>query len=224
MGSDHYPIWIEVKAKATEQKKRMTSAVDWDLFRSCFEACDKNTPFLEKLSSASAEATRNIEVDKHLLHLWDTRAVLHQVYIQMGKQHVDLLKVRNKTAQVRRYAKELDREQWRDHCNSFDERTRTRKLWSTSKGMSGRRKMCNTVRNVMLALRVRSECTFVPQLDLPPDAKIYQRMVPTSDADIESAFNMQELIMALHSVNAKSAPGKDGFTWQLLRNLSEPGK
>ncbi|KAH7945662.1 hypothetical protein HPB49_013635 [Dermacentor silvarum] len=29
MGSDHYPIWIEVEAKATGQKKRMTSAVDW---------------------------------------------------------------------------------------------------------------------------------------------------------------------------------------------------
>ncbi|KAH7931748.1 hypothetical protein HPB49_025770 [Dermacentor silvarum] len=41
MGSDHYPIWIEVEAKDTGQKKRMTSAVDWDLFRSCFEACDK---------------------------------------------------------------------------------------------------------------------------------------------------------------------------------------
>ncbi|KAH7945661.1 hypothetical protein HPB49_013634 [Dermacentor silvarum] len=66
--------------------------------------------------------------------------------------------------------------------------------------------------------------TFFPQPDLPPDAKIYQRMVPTSDADIESAFTMQELIMALDSVNAKSAPGKDGITWQLLRNLSEPGK
>ncbi|KAH7954337.1 hypothetical protein HPB49_017705 [Dermacentor silvarum] len=88
MGSDHYPIWIEVEAKATRQKKRVTSAVDWDLFRSCFEACDTNTAFLEKLSSAAREATRDIEVDehlptpdKHLLHLWHTRAMLHQVYI-----------------------------------------------------------------------------------------------------------------------------------------------
>ncbi|KAH7967120.1 hypothetical protein HPB49_022904 [Dermacentor silvarum] len=237
MGSDHYPIWIEVEAKATGQKKRMTSAVDWDLFRSCFEASDKNTPFLEKLSSAARKATRNIEVnehlptpDKHLLHLWDTRAMLHQVYIQNGKQHVDLLKVR-KTAQARRYAKELDRERWCDHCASFDDRTGTRKLWSTFKGMSGKRKKCNIVRNVMLAtgcspseFELKAAHTFFPQPDLPPDAKIYQRMVPTSEADIESAFTMQELIMALDSVNAKSSPGKDGITRQLLRNLSERGK
>ncbi|KAH7945849.1 hypothetical protein HPB49_016521 [Dermacentor silvarum] len=154
MGSDHYPIWIEVEAKATGQKKRMTSAVDCDLFRSCFEASEKNAPFLEKLSSAAPKATRNIEVnehlptpDKHPLHLWDTRAMLHQVYIQNGKQQVDL----HKTAKARRYAKELDRERWCDHCASFDERTGTRKLWSTFKGMSGKRKKCNTVTNVMLA-------------------------------------------------------------------------
>ncbi|KAH7964991.1 hypothetical protein HPB49_002756 [Dermacentor silvarum] len=106
--------------------------------------------------------------------------MLHQVYIQNGKQDVDLLKVRNKTAQARRYAKELDRERWCDHCALFDERTGTRKLWSTFKGMSGKRKKCNTIKNVMLAtgclpseFEAKAAHTFFPQPDLPPDAKIY---------------------------------------------------
>ncbi|KAH7940629.1 hypothetical protein HPB49_002660 [Dermacentor silvarum] len=157
--------------------------------------------------------------------------MLHQVYMQNGKQHVDLLKVRDKTAQARRYAKAFDRELWCDHHASFDERTGTWKLWSTFNGMYGKRKKCNTVRNVMLAtgcspseFEAKAAHTFFPQPDLPPDAKIYQRMVPTSDADIKSAFTMQEVIMALDSVNAKIALDKDGITWQLLRNLSEQGK
>lgn len=35
---------------------------------------------------------------------------------------------------------------------------------------------------------------------------------------------MQELFLALDSVNERSAPGKDGITWRMLRNLDEPEK
>lgn len=238
MGSDHYPIWIELEVRATGRKKRMTAAVDWDRFRSGFDAYDENVPFLQKLSRAAREATREIEVDehlptpdKHLLNLWDTRSQLHRVYLDRGKRHVDLVKVRNKTAQARRYAKMLSRERWHNHCASFNERTGGRKLWQTYKAMSGNRKTGNTVKNVRLAtgdsasdFEKKAAETLFPQPSVPPDPRIYQRTAPTSDKDVESPFTMQELVMALESVNAKSAPGKDGITWQMLRNLNEHGK
>ncbi|KAH9365702.1 hypothetical protein HPB48_004605 [Haemaphysalis longicornis] len=92
----------------------MTTAVNWDTFRSGFDACNENVPVS---SEASSEATREIEVaeqiptpDKHLLYLWDTRSQLHRVYLDGGKWHVNLVKVRNKIAQAHRYGKMLSQE------------------------------------------------------------------------------------------------------------------
>ncbi|KAG0438262.1 hypothetical protein HPB47_017091 [Ixodes persulcatus] len=46
------------------------------------------------------------------------------------------------------------------------------------------------------------------------------RMRRSSGCD--APFTMQELTLALDSINECSAPGKDGITWRMLRNLNEP--
>lgn len=39
-----------------------------------------------------------------------------------------------------------------------------------------------------------------------------------------SPFTLQELTLAPESVNFSSAPGKDGITWSMLRNLDDEGR
>lgn len=70
---------------------------------------------------------------------------LHQAYLAGGRRYKDLLKVRDKTAQARRYVKQLARERWLDHCTSFGERTGLRKLWQVLRAANGERKHGNLV-------------------------------------------------------------------------------
>lgn len=197
-----------------------------------------NMPFHVKILRAAEDSTRHISVngilptpDQHLLNLWNTRQQLHHAYLADGRRYADLLKVLDKTAQARRYAKQLARERWLDHCASFGERTGLRELWQTFRAINGERKHGNPVQAILLREGITSvefedlaASTFFLQPRTPPVPHIYQKRTPACDDGVESPFTLQELLHALQSVNERSAPGKDRIAWQMLRNLDHTGK
>ncbi|KAG0443379.1 hypothetical protein HPB47_014985 [Ixodes persulcatus] len=155
---------------------------------------------------------------------------LHQAYLWNGKLHSDLIRVRGKTAQAKRYAKRLSRSRWFEHCASFDERTGLKKLWYTQGALWGKTKTPNIKRNIQLAAKLTAEQLeeeaanyFFPQLGLDTSGNLYAPK-EAGNSGPDAPFSMQELFLALDSVNERSAPGKDGITWRMLRNLVEPEK
>ncbi|CAN7940760.1 unnamed protein product, partial [Ixodes pacificus] len=164
-------------------------------------------------------ATRHLDVgegdpvpDKHLTNLWEARARLHKIYVTNGKRFKDLVRLRNKTAQARRYAKRLAQSRWFDHCATFDERTGTRKLWYTNRSLIGKTKTPNTARNIQLATDQTSEQfeetaakAFFPQPAIHPDPSLYE-LQTLGDSECDAPFTMQELTLALDSINECSVP------------------
>lgn len=165
LGSDHYPIWIELTPSGRKRDlRRRTRAVDWDKFRTMLRQYEDNRPVSEVLQKAAALSTRTLEIDpelptpdKHLVNLWDARKRLQNIFIRNGKRHKDLIRLRRKTAEARRYAKHLARDRWQDHCASFGEKTGAGRLWHTFRTMCGKSKARNTGPNIRLKLGMDPE-------------------------------------------------------------------
>lgn len=124
------------------------------------------------------------------------------------------------------------RNRWIYHCSSFNERTGFRKLWNTFKAITGKTKETAVRERLLLVTNLTEQefydeaaRTFFPQPQDPPAPGIYAKESVPNDCGMKSLFNMQGLILAaLDQVTTKSAPGKDGVTWNILRNLPDEGK
>ncbi|XP_077554114.1 uncharacterized protein LOC144168983 [Haemaphysalis longicornis] len=169
--------------------------------------------------------------DKHLVNLWNTREQLCIQYLNNGRLFKDLLRVRKKAAEARRYAKRLARSRWLDHCASFSEKTGSTKLWHTFRTLIGKAKAAHTGRNICLATSLsaaefeeEAARTFFPQPSIPPAPTTYQWQPPENDVAQNAPFTPQEMAIALGAINVRSAPGKDGITWRMLQNLDEDAK
>lgn len=242
LGSDHYPIWIELTPNGRKRDlRRRTRSVDWDKFRTLLRQYEDNRPVSEVLQKAVGLATRTLVIDpelptpdKHLANLWAARKRLQSIFVRNGKRHADLIRLRRKTAEARRYAKHLARDRWQDHCASFGEKTGARRLWQTFRSMCGKSKSKNTGPNLRLKLDMDPAAyeqslatTLFPEATYDSDEgeeSIYDPLPVVSEEGSDSLFTIAELAAALESVNARSAPGKDGITWVMLRNLDEQQK
>ncbi|KAG0411652.1 hypothetical protein HPB47_011219, partial [Ixodes persulcatus] len=204
--SDHFP------------RRKKVTYVDWEKYREFIQESEEAS-FHVKILQASALATRSIELDaetpapdKHLLNLWTTREQLHDQYVQRDKTHTDLVRVRHKTAQIRRHSRHLE--------------TGLRKLWGTYQALSDKKKTQGVVETVLLTqgmshLEFEEEAanTFFPQPARTPPASIYEPEPVNETNELETPFTPAELHTALEQVRVQSAPGKDGVTWTMLWNL-----
>lgn len=142
----------------TDERTRPSQVIDWDAFKFAVEVCEATLPIVEKLRRAVKDSTREIEVlesdpvpEKHLFNPWETRQQLHDHYLWDINRFKDLLKVQNKTAQARRYVRRLTRSWCFGHCESFDEKTGTGKLYGTYRALIGKTRTANTTRNILIA-------------------------------------------------------------------------
>ncbi|KAH9377896.1 hypothetical protein HPB48_013214 [Haemaphysalis longicornis] len=149
-GSDHYPIWVSLK-HGLKKRKRKVRCTNWDLFRQHLADPSSNSSeisaLVEAMQQAMILATQEIDLpeklltpDKHMLNLWETRDQLHAQYLANGRRYKDRLKVRQKTAQIRRHAKMVARDRWQTHCASFSNKTGLHTLWNTFKALQGKTK------------------------------------------------------------------------------------
>lgn len=229
--SDHFPVWLELQGRVAERRKKVTY-VDWEKYCEFIQESEEAS-FHVKILQASVLATRSIELDaetpapdKHLLNLWTTREQQHDQYVTRGKTHTDLVRVRHKTAQIRRHSRHLGRQRWEEHCASFAKETGLRKLWGTYQALSDKKKTQGVVETVLLTQGMSHEefeeeaaNTFFPQPARTPPASIYEPEPVNETNELETPFTPAELHTALEQVRGQSAPGKDGVTWTMLRNL-----
>lgn len=147
---------------------------------------------------------------KHLFNLWEMRRQLHDHYLRNGRWFKDFLKLRNRTAQARHYARRLSRLRWFSHCESFNK--------------TGARKLYGTYRVMMRPMQLAASCSRVifPRGTLrgrrPAHSSYnlshFQTQTCTCCAGLKmtkyrtSPLTLQELTLALQSVNVGSAPGR----------------
>nr|XP_054918999.1 uncharacterized protein LOC129380865 [Dermacentor andersoni] len=231
MGSDHYPIWIELNS-TLRKRRRTTQTVNWQKFREALDGRLEELPVEHLLRRAKEQATTTTLVttdvptpDTHLLNLWESRKQAEQEYILSKKDYKKLLTLRKRTAEARRYAKQLTREKWLDFCSTLSHRSGTGRLWRTFRAMNGQKKTRNNIENILIRtgqtvdeLEHDAAYTFFPQpVHLPP-YDIYTPLPSENSDGINAPFSLFELELALSQVKRNSAPGKDGISWSMLRN------
>lgn len=235
VGSDHLPIILRLSRFSTGAKKRVHKRVKWDKFREALDGAPIEGSFTERLQAALKEATQDIKLregdptpDSYLLNLWASRLEALEKYKKEGKTPALRAKLNLATARARRYSNQLAKQQWQDHCDTFDGRSGLDKVWRTLQSMEGRKKSKTAAQNIALALRVSEDQVaadagelFFPQPATPTPAETYNRVERVDGESASAPFTMGELISALRQCRTRSTPGPDGITYALLRNLPD---
>lgn len=239
-GSDHYPIWFGLKRAQLRQGTRRITTTNWEAFRSC-SICPTKAHDITSLGNEIQRAYQTSSQcstvdedcpcpDRHLLNLWDTYYILVNRYKCNGRRFRDLKRARLKHKEIKRYEKELSFLRWTEYCDSFNKDTSTKKLWHTFRSLNGKKKTGNCIAKIALNIGCSIETieqeaayNFFPNASLTPPPP-HPRVTVTDEDNEESLFTMAEMETALHQVNKRSAPGKDGITWTMLQNLNEQNK
>lgn len=163
MGSDHYPVEIEIpSAKNTTHAKRTDKITYWDDFRSALEELEAPADLpqlMRDIQTAKEEATFEVQVredapkpDMHLLNLWQSRLEALQNFRSGGKTP-KLRRVLNAaTKKAKDYSTQLGLERWRNLCDGFNENMQAPQVWNVLRGMQGNRKTRTAAQNVALHL------------------------------------------------------------------------
>lgn len=229
MGSDHLPIYLKLGIR-TSPRRRVT-LTKWDNYRTAMSR-HSDIPFTERIQRALKEARTEYQVkedtpqpDLHLTNLWDNRLAALQHY-RVRRSLTNKIRLNQATAEAKKYTIELCRTTWRGLCDSFNYGTGYYKVWHAYKGLSGKTKTRNTGSNLALRLKISEERLadeagehFFPQQPNPPPTETYTRQPILHEQPADAPFTLAELVDALSSANAKSAPGLDKITVTALRNL-----
>ncbi|KAH7945779.1 hypothetical protein HPB49_015462 [Dermacentor silvarum] len=237
-GSDHFPIRIQLTALSRAKARSLVPVIQWDAFRAALEDLSRERPLFDRLQEARRAATRTLQLtdstpvpEQHLLNLWAARQEAQDIYLTRGKTMPDRIRLNRATADSTEYANRLARENWQRHCESFDSHTGAGRVWCTFRGLSQRTRLRTAGEDLALSLRITAQevadiagTAFFPMNPPPsydPSNITLNPSPPAMDDGMNSPFTKAELRAALLSTNTSSAPGPDGITYALLRNLPD---
>ncbi|KAG0440128.1 hypothetical protein HPB47_016393 [Ixodes persulcatus] len=170
------------------------------------------------LQAAVKEATQDTKVkegdptpDSHLLNLLASRIEAMERYENEGKPPALRANLNLATASAKRYANQLARQQWQDHCYLFNGRTGLNKIWRTFQAIQDRKKSRTAAQNITLALRVSEDQVvgkagqlFFPQPVKPTPQETYKRQEYAQGDPASASFTMLELILSLRRCKTNS--------------------
>lgn len=234
-GSDHTPIHIHLSHHLVKKQRRMTKVINWTELRTSttLEGATADSIMLELkqvVHKHTTEQTVNQDQpnpDLHLIRLWDQRK---QAELQARSfPHNEQLQweVNRLAAEAKKYETQLSGQRWRDWCESFGSSTSSKKLWRTYHAMETNKVATPRPCNIQLAMGLSNEdfarhaaMAFFPQHDSP--ATTCPASYAVDDCGITSPITKAELIAAIEATKKKSAPGHDGITYEVFKNLEGP--
>ncbi|KAG0422028.1 hypothetical protein HPB47_002120 [Ixodes persulcatus] len=239
LGSDHYVLKTTIRAGPRKPRGRKCKITEWNKFRELlgeYETEDVTNigEWMECLLATAERTTKVIPeeadvaaADSRLLHLWEAKASLQE---RQRTQRINR-SLRRRIAQLSRtietYADQVTRQQWQDTCDGFDGQPNVPKTWNILRYLldpdgcktAQRSKMCEIIRSHKgdeddLVEKIRKRYIG----DNPPRTPTTYGGADNEvlDADI-SEFEVAE---TLRDLKTKSAPGPEGVTNKMLRNLS----
>ncbi|KAG0424050.1 hypothetical protein HPB47_000195 [Ixodes persulcatus] len=239
LGSDHYVLKTTIRAGPGKPRGRKCKITEWNKFRELLGEYETEdiTNIGEWMECLLATAERTTKVipeeadvaaaDSRLLDLWEAKASLQE----RQRTQRNNRSLRRRIAQLNRtietYADQVTRQQWQDTCDGFDGQPNVPKTWNILRHLldpdgcktAQRSKMCEIIRS-----HKGDEDDLVEEIrkryigDNPPRTPTTYGGADNEvlDADI-SEFEVAE---TLRDLKTKSAPGPDGVTNKMLRNLS----
>lgn len=238
LGSDHLIIRITTTAGPTKRKGRKCAVTDWDKFRHFFEGHKSNEiqdigTWTECVKAAAKRATKIIPeeanlttADSRLLHLWEAK---HQLELRLHTQRKNR-SLRRRIAQLSRtieaHANQVTLQQWQDTCDSFDRQPNVPKTWSIIRHLldpEGNKAAQNNRMSEIVRRNGKDGKDLVDQVRKTYLGN-YPRRTPSSYGGAENELLDEDLcthevMEAIRNLKVKSAPGPDGITNKMIRNL-----
>ncbi|XP_077557322.1 uncharacterized protein LOC144172510 [Haemaphysalis longicornis] len=227
-GSDHYIL--ETHFKVARSRVREFTFVDWDHFRKIREEPGRASApasleeWCEGIRNDASAATKKVVTDLDVEQMDSQR-----LNRRLRKKISELNKV------IDDYCKVLCKQQWDELCESIDGQIRNGKSWGMLKHLldvSGPKS--NQKHTLARALH---EATWTHTGD-ELVSKLLQKYLPIRhNGDVvtqlpdyrgpprpvlDEDFSVAEVRQAIFALNRKSAPGPDGVTNRMLRNLDAP--
>lgn len=243
LGSDHFILQTDVTVGSfLRRSPRQTFLPNWDSFRQVRQTLSPPELSISGLENwvqqilTDARQTRSAldpeipsdVVDSHLQHLW---AAYRSVQRRWRKQKYNR-KLRSKlsglTAEIERYSTQLAQDQWHQICNQM-------------KGNLGMKRTWSLLRHLLDPTRTKTEQTHrltkvtqnFPGTNEQLIDKVCSLYIPTGETqqlplyqgppntDLDADITEAEVRSAILALRPGSAPGPDGITNKMLRNLDD---
>lgn len=242
LGSDHSIIELRMEIRAPPP--RTYKYTDWDLFRQIRgedeSVHDTFSELLVQIQKDVEKATKEIVtefdapgMDARLAHLLDAKRSL---IARWKKQRLNR-RLRKKIAELNRHIEEhcseLHKQQWRDACSAADGKMRKGGKWTLFKHLlddgqsKGNQKLAIDRlinKEKMAGISEASQFQILANKYLPlsqSSTSVPHRYEGVPSPELDAPFSEAEIREVLHSLNGRSAPGPDGVTNRLLRNLDD---
>lgn len=246
-GSDHHPLKIGLAAYNQRRLRRRCYTTNWDLFRNELNdsIADTSSDPLQVLTRAVQAATQSSWVEEnrphpnlHLLRLWAARRRA-ELALNRDPAAAELRDNLNRlTAAARRCEKRLARERWMDWCASLGPSSSTASIWRTFRSMELGTRTPDPAASACLS----SGCTpsqFAPEIvkaffpaynlappqfdcpcNLPPEVGVTPS--PSDIEGMQAPYTMAELQAAIDQAKVRKAPGPDGISYEVFKNMDGP--
>lgn len=228
MGSDHFPIYVSIEGYRPKYQ-RSFSVTHWDRFRSTLNI--HKGDIITAIKESKTAATVNIQLpdnypspDLTLLNLCAERRRAQRRFRRTGnpeiKTHLNRI-----NAKIRRYTTRLRRCHWADMCASLNAHSPIPRIWRVLDSLSGQRRTRKPFSCMSLVTGENMETLSERFAVHFAYAKFKSKMnivLNTTSSPLDAPFTLKELLSALRKCRRRSAPGPDGITTQMLKNLPPP--
>lgn len=242
LGSDHCVLATSLVVRKRSPKE--FTITDWDILSKLREEREAEKPtsldswvaqLKEDVQSATKSVATDMNVDRmdsRLAHLLEAKGAL----LARWKGQRLNRRLRKKIAELNRtiemHCQMLSKQQWNEICNSVDRQMRTGGKWNLLKHLikesnSRTNQRRATDKILHLARQDNSDTAILESL-----AKRYLPLATAHDvvyppykgppmATLDEPFGVPEVKEVLEGLNGRSAPGPDGISNRLLRNLDD---
>lgn len=242
-GSDHYVL--ETCFEVARSKSREFLITDWDHFRKLRGNESKPAPksledWCERIKSDVQSSTRKIitdlqveRMDSRLAHLIEAKQALHLRWKGQRFNRRLRKKISELNKAIEDHSRTLCKQQWDEVCDSIDGQMRNGKSWGMLKHLlDGGNTRSNQRHTLARALHEATRSCSGDELI----AQLMEKYLPVKHGDeevrlpdyvgparpeLDEAFTEAEIRQAIYALNGKSAPGPDGITNKMLRNLDD---
>lgn len=243
LGSDHFILAVHLPT--VSRKTKSYTWVDWDLLRKTrAERPPPDTPpsletWTAQLKADVNKATKTIStdlpterMDSRLAHLLEAK----QSLLARWKGQRLNRRLRKRISQLNKtmmdHCRILSKQQWDEICNSIDGQVRNGKTWNLLKHLLNETNTRTNQRHSIVKILHQAKRTVSPEdvvknlvekyLPLPTGPVTPHPDYSGSDnTNLDAEFSIEDVRRALHELNGRSAPGPDGITNKLLRNLDD---
>lgn len=241
LGSDHFILETVITAGPYKRPGRRHSLVEWDAFRKIREQSANTTEiddieeWIKQLQLDARKATKTVAedsgletMDTRLLHMWQAKTSMEK-RLKSQKWNRNLRRrIARHNKEIEEYALKLSRQNWESLCDKMDGNISLARTWSLLRYLLDPDECKTAQRQNLHKIQHKHEGTEQELLDEIRSKYIGDtEKVPLHgycgipNDRLDEPITESEVRAELARLNTNSAPGPDGVSNKLLRNLDD---